>query len=582
MNDTTTRTIRARIHDSAIKRVTRTFADSLADAFAELLQNSRRAGATRVRVTLAGSDGDLAVTVTDDGAGIADAAVLLSFGENGWNEDLVRREDAAGMGMLSLARRGCTVSSRPRSAAGEPVPGWRVALLPEHFLGQIDAAVEPDDAAPWPHGTAVGFRATGTETADAIRHAIGTAAWHYPLPVVFEHVPETPAGGEVLERRAFLDGALHAERWQGLVFGVFKDRWAGFGLNDPDVNFHGLTVTVRLPAVETVAGARWTVGADIVDCPQLELVLPARKEAVETPFLDEMREAARLAIYRALAADPDPRPSFEDWKRAQNAGIDIAPPRPELRTWRPGLADIENWQEPLKPAAAGADALLMDCDPEPPEAQAFHRAAKRNAIADRLFEPDRRLEGYGWYDAIERVANVHTHVSVGGRTCALDRYPLPERSGAAGAPLPQRPDAICMSLAVKPVTGPGRILDLATDLVFAGEAWSWVWDAMPLITVDSALEPHELAELLQRAFFSPSDDASADSWERQRDVFDTEAHHLATRLCVSDEAARRSSIAEAVTRDLFWLIPHDRGVDIAVRDRKVTVRLGEPAPQPAS
>ena len=69
MNVTTARTIRARIHDSAIRRVTRTFAASLADAFTELLQNSRRAGATRVRVALAGSDADLAVTVTDDGAG---------------------------------------------------------------------------------------------------------------------------------------------------------------------------------------------------------------------------------------------------------------------------------------------------------------------------------------------------------------------------------------------------------------------------------------------------------------------------------------------------------------------------------
>ena len=161
-------------------------------------------------------------------------------------------------------------------------------------------------------------------------------------------------------------------------------------------------------------------------------------------------------------------------------------------------------------------------------------------------------------------------------------HPLPERGAASLAPLPQRPDTICMSLAVKRAAGPGRILDLATDLVFAGEAWSWVWDAMPLFTADSALEPHELAKLLQRAFFSPSDDASADSWERQRDLFDSEAHHLATRLCVSEEAAQRASIAEAVTRELFFLISHDRGVDIAVRDRKVAVTLGEPAPQPAS
>ena len=577
MNDATARTIHARIHDSAIKRVTRTFAATIADGFSEILQNSRRAGATRVRVAVAGSDGDLAVTVTDDGAGIADPAVLLSFGENGWSEELVQREDAAGMGMLSLARRGCTVSSRLRSADGCPSPGWRVALLPEHFLGQVDAAVEPDDAAPWPHGTAVTFRATGTETADAIRHAIGTAAWHYPLPVVFEHVPETPAGGEVLERRAFLDGALHVERWRGIVFGVFRDRWAGFGLNDPDVNFHGLTVTVRLPAVETVTGARWTVVADIVNCPELELVLPARKEAVETPFLEEMREAARLAIYRAMAANADPRPSFEDWERARDAGIDIAPPRPELRPWRPGLADIENWQEPAKPARVPDDALLMDCDPEPPEAQAFHRAARRNDIAGRLFEPDKRLAGFGWYDAIERIVNIHTEVTAEGRSFALDSYPVPERNGAPEPPLPVRPDAICMSLAVRPATGPGRILDLATDVAFAGEAWSWVWDAMPLVTVGSDIEPFALAELLCAGFFSPSDDSEADSWERQRDVFDAEALHVATRLLCSADEARRTTIAEAVTRELFWLIPHDRGADISVRDRKVSVSFGEPA-----
>ena len=308
MNDTPT--IRARIHDSAIRRVTRTFAATLADIFTETLQNSRRAGATRVRVAVAGpaDTGPLTVTVTDDGAGIADPAVLLSFGENGWSEDLVRREDAAGMGMLSLARRGCTVSSRPRSTDGSAAPGWRVELAPEHFLGEAAAEVHPDDGAPWPHGAAVTFQATESENATLIRGAIGTAAWHYPLPVVFENVPTTPAGGEEFERRAFLDGALHAERWPGLVFGVFKDRWNGFGLNDPDVNFHGLTVSVRLPSVETVAGARWSVAADIVDCPELELVLPARKEAVETPFLDEMREAARLCILPRHGRRPGPAP----------------------------------------------------------------------------------------------------------------------------------------------------------------------------------------------------------------------------------------------------------------------------------
>ena len=576
MNDTAT--IRARIHDSAIRRVTRTFAATLTDAFSEILQNARRAGATRVRVAVTGpaDTGPLTVTVTDDGAGIADAGVLLSFGENGWNEDLVRREDAAGMGMLSLARRGCAVSSRPRATNGDPAPGWRVDLLPEHFLGEAEAEVQPNDTAPYPCGTAVTFKTSEPENADTVRKAIGTAAWHYPLPVVFENVPDTPAGGEALERRAFLDGALHAERWRGLVFGVFKDRWAGFGLNDPDVNFHGLTVPVRLPSVETVAGAHWSVAADIVDCPQLELVLPARKEAVETPFLDEMRAAARLAIYRAMAADPDPRPSFADRKRAHEADIDIAPPPAELRPWRPGLADVDDWREPPRRQPVGADALLMTCDSEPPEAQALWRAAERGGIADRLFEPDRRLEGYAWYDAIARVAAIHIEVTADGRTCALDAYAPAGGVHRREQPVQQRPEAIRIGLAVTPHEGPRRILDLDADLAFAGEAWCWAADALPLVTPDSDLQPWQLAQLTRAGFFSASDDTDADSWETQRTAFETEALHAATKLLVSDDEARRTSIADAVARDLFWLIPHDRGAEISVRDRKVTVTLGEP------
>ena len=181
------RTIRARIHESAVKRVTRIYAATLADIFAETLQNSRRAGATRVRISVSAAtagETPLTVTVSDDGAGIADPVVLLSFGENGWDDALVRREDAAGFGFASLARRNCTVFSRPRSPNGEVSPGWRVALEPAHFLGEAEAEVLADDEAPYPCGTAISFEAT--EAAAAIKTAAENAARHYPLPVVFE------------------------------------------------------------------------------------------------------------------------------------------------------------------------------------------------------------------------------------------------------------------------------------------------------------------------------------------------------------------------------------------------------------
>ena len=134
-----------------------------------------------------------------------------------------------------------------------------------------------------------------------------------------------------------------------------------------------------------------------------------------------------------------------------------------------------------------------------------------------------------------------------------------------------------MSLTIRAGKDVGRVLDLDADVAFAGEAWSWVGDALPLVTAGSDIDPFQLMLLLRAGYFSASDDADADSWERQRDVFEQEAHHIATRLLVSDDAARRSSIADAVTRELFWLIPHDRGADISVRDRKVTVTLGAAA-----
>ncbi|MDE0454195.1 MAG: hypothetical protein OXJ63_02675 [Gammaproteobacteria bacterium] len=580
MNDT--RTIRARIHDSALKRVTRTFAATLADIFAETLQNARRAGATRVNVVLGEHERDSGPTVTvlDDGQGIADPGVLLSFGENGWSGELVEREDAAGMGMLSLARRGCAVSSRPR-APGD-APGWQVDLAPEHFAGDAAAEVRPEVGAPYPHGTAVRFPAGETETDDKIRGALEAAAVHYPLPVYWGRADRSPRDAEALPRRAFLDGAVHVERWRGLVFGIFRNRPRRFALNDPDVNFHGLTVAVRLPSVESVGGAHWSVAADIEDCPELEFVLPARKEAVETPFLAEMREAARHAIYRALAVDPDPRPSFADWKRARRAGIEIESPPAELCPWRSAVADIDHWHEPPKLQAIGTDALLVAADPEPPEAQAFRRAAERSGVAHRLFEPDRRLEGFGWYDAIPRLADIRTEITADGRTHTLDNLSGPERTSGPATPLPERPEAIRIHAIVRGTEGAQRTLDLLTDLAFAGEAWTWVEDARPLVTADSALDPHELAGLLYDAYFSPSDDADADSWERQRIEFEREALHLATRLLVSDDEARRRSIADAVERELFWLIPRERGADIAVRNGRVNVTLGKPAAEAAS
>ncbi len=129
-------TIRARVYAGAIDRVTRFYANSLADTFSELLQNARRSRATRLDVTTeAAPDQGIRVTVTDDGEGIADPAVLLSFGESGWDDTTARREDPAGMGIHALSRRGCAITSRNHDAAF-----WRAA----ERAGLAPTLFEPD------------------------------------------------------------------------------------------------------------------------------------------------------------------------------------------------------------------------------------------------------------------------------------------------------------------------------------------------------------------------------------------------------------------------------------------------------
>lgn len=71
---------------------------------AELMQNSRRSGATSIEINFeekgkAGSFGTL--TVKDNGCGITDFSVLVNVAETGWNEDIIAEEKPFGMGWLS-------------------------------------------------------------------------------------------------------------------------------------------------------------------------------------------------------------------------------------------------------------------------------------------------------------------------------------------------------------------------------------------------------------------------------------------------------------------------------------------------
>lgn len=100
--------------------------------FGELLQNSRRAGATRVELSIDWELGQ--VVVVDDGIGITDFQKIFSIAESGWDAEIQETEKPYGMGFLSclFAAKHVTIASL----------GRRVSFYTESALSFSEITVE--------------------------------------------------------------------------------------------------------------------------------------------------------------------------------------------------------------------------------------------------------------------------------------------------------------------------------------------------------------------------------------------------------------------------------------------------------
>ena len=105
-------TIQAMVNPRLLTKASRLFTDTLSGRIAEILQNARRASATKVVIT----NNEGAVTVRDNGKSIDDFARLLDLGGSGWEDILEQSEDPAGVGLFCLAPREVTIRSNGQMA----------------------------------------------------------------------------------------------------------------------------------------------------------------------------------------------------------------------------------------------------------------------------------------------------------------------------------------------------------------------------------------------------------------------------------------------------------------------------------
>ena len=544
MSTATPQTIRARIDPAAIGRVNAFFDATPGQTLAELYQNARRAGARRIEVTTDDRTGTL--TVSDDGAGIADPASVLAFGQSEWS-GRAADEQPAGMGLYALARYGGTIAS----STGEQA--WQAALAPRHFTGEAEAAVSRLDPQETGRGTAIRIEMGGTH-AHALYTAAVSEAAYLPVPV--------RVNGQEARRWDFLTHAMAVVEHDDVRIGVIGQH--AYQRTTPTINFHGLQVRAAMPHVGTCRGAL-TALIDVKHCPELELVLPARERAVETPFLEGLRERVKHAIYATIAQMQIAVP-HQVQEAADAAGVKIADPPARLEPAWPTTPQTRMARDGRTEPVDAKSALIVPDDWPPSHVNAITRAARRRDERLQLWHENQMLEGYRWYDELPRATALRTRYRTNGRQHVASRQRPIEPPGLIA-------NEITLEIQVETKGQATRRIEMPTDVALGRTTYEQAYGELVglVLTRKKGLDADTVAEYATQALLTVSDAHDAPSPEDQTEAFYNGVLKNATRLLESDEEALRVTIARAVERHVAGHCPAKGRVRIRVRHQKAEI-----------
>lgn len=545
-------TIATAVAPETIAKVTRLFNNTAYDVICELLQNARRAGASVVAIALNSAGSEHFLHVTDDGHGIADPASIVTLGRSGWSDETRRAEDPAGMGVFSLAGRDVII----RSFSKPDRQGWMAHIPASAWETSRPIAISSDPIA---RGTAITVRVPD-EWLKTLERDVEKAAKHYPVPVTWN--------GNDLVQEDWLKDANHIEEWQGVRIGVFQKHPSHYSSRDGRLNFHGLTIPCDLPYVQEVdRGGHWIARVDIFDAPQIQLVLPARKEVVENDGIARLRDAVRVAIYRAIEAAGTHRLSAHDWREACSLGIVLPEAAAYLLSWTPNAADSSRNYESGQHITDPGMVLMPDFDAlvgQPANAA----IAKHNPFGGPLVEAQDAFQGYGWYDILAQVEDLRFRVTQGDRTFVVsDTQEAPAEAESGWV------EAITLEATMRHA---GAFIEVSTeaDVAFAPDQWSCnsVDETSVFVLRGSDQTALGVVDLLESAIFYASDDSDADSYSTQLERFQADAAERIIGMPEGDDAALKNRVRDLLASHYF-VVPEDRSVSIVMTRRGVEITV---------
>lgn len=525
----------AQVSPDLLNKADRLFRNDDDGVFVEVLQNARRAGATRVTVQIeqiAGEHPLSRVTVQDNGRGITKFQSLLTLGGSGWNKETKRPEDPAGMGFYSLCHSKVNVTSGTRSAQ----------LTPEAFLGR--APVEIMRNQEFVSGTHIEF--TRPSRLHVLASCLERVAEFCPLAV---HV-----NGKELPRHDFLAGSLYRERIDGIEVGFatgFEYRDWGDG---PNWNFYGLCIREASDGLRgfLVPGASGGLSVktiymrfNVLETSRVRLQLPERRAMLQGGQLDEFLRRARAAAYRFFQTQKRHVLSFGHWREAKEMGIVLPEASPLLRTWHANPTDhqVESFfGEPELRLLEPAEAALLVIG-ETPHVHTLEGALQKlPSLRGHLYDEDFTFTGYSWYRALPRLVDA---------VLFADGVPFDLWAASRAG----RPKEMEMEVTV---ANPGRRV---SAIRFPVEVHVCSEDGLEFTAVqnspwdnDELDGPFDIVDFLIWATFQYHDDCESNSWETQMETHRADIQRKVNEYFRGPRAALLAILRDAISWDAWQYV----------------------------
>lgn len=325
-------TIQSQVNPRLLSKADRLFTGTLDGRIIEILQNTRRAGATEISIT----NHEGLVTVCDNGRGIDDFAQLLDLGSSGWDDSMEQAEDPAGVGIFCLAPREVRIASDNQS----------VVISERGWIGD-PVAVEISEGIV--QGTLIQFTDEPWKIEVVEKHAVFSG-----LVVRVD--------GELCQRAVFVSAQAVSHSDLGCRIEIkprnelstWHCRWKrNYYSDDVLVNFHGQVVQFTFRPISEQLQFLVDMTGEPTD---IRMLLPARTQIVENEAFEELKDILEKEVYRYIQKRGSHKLKYSEYCRAKELGIDLPEATP---TFNVGLL-YEEGVEPIE-VTKPDDFYLSNC-----------------------------------------------------------------------------------------------------------------------------------------------------------------------------------------------------------------------------